>query len=106
MAAVLAKGRTVIYNAACEPEVSDLAYFLNKAGARISGIGTETLIIDGVDELGAVEYTIMPDRIEAGTYLVAAMMTAGSVCLRKVNPGHLSVVLDTLRDAGAEIETG
>jgi UDP-N-acetylglucosamine 1-carboxyvinyltransferase len=106
MAAVLAKGRTVIHNAACEPEVSDLACFLNKAGACISGVGTETLVIDGVSELGAVEYSIMPDRIEAGTYLVAAMMTAGSIRLSKVNPAHLKIVLETLSDAGAVIDTG
>jgi UDP-N-acetylglucosamine 1-carboxyvinyltransferase len=106
MAAVLAKGRTIIHNAACEPEVADLANFLNSAGARISGIGSEKLVIDGVEKLHQVEYSIMPDRIEAGTYLVAAAMTAGHIRLNKIYPELLTVVTDTLEKAGAQIDTG
>src|SRR5262249_45825264 len=74
MAAALAKGRTVIRNAAREPEVTDLAKFLNSLGAKIQGVGTDTLVIEGVDELGGGSYRVMPDRIESGTYLVAAAM--------------------------------
>ncbi len=106
MAAVLAEGRSVIHNAACEPEVTDLANFLNAAGARISGVGTDTLVIDGVDRLRRVDYTIMPDRIEAGTYLVAAAMTSGKIRLNKVTPKLLTIVLETLVKAGADIECG
>lgn len=106
MAAVLAEGRTVIHNAACEPEVSDLAHFLNAAGANITGVGTDTLVIDGVESLHSVDYTIMPDRIEAGTYLVAAAITSGRIRLNKVNPKLLTVVLKTLEKAGAQVECG
>lgn len=105
MASVLADGITTIYNAACEPEVSDLANFLVKAGAKIKGIGTETLVIEGVEHLHAVEYSIMPDRIEAGTYLVAAAMTRGNILLKNVWPQTMGVILDTLRLTGAVIET-
>jgi UDP-N-acetylglucosamine 1-carboxyvinyltransferase len=104
MAAVLAKGRTVIKNAACEPEVADLAFFLNTLGAKISGIGSDTLIIDGVEELHGGEYKVVADRIEAGTYLVAALVTGGSVSLLDVQPGLLEAVLLKLREAGAQVE--
>lgn len=106
MAAVLAEGRTVLTNAACEPEVVDLANFLNRMGAKISGAGTATLVIDGVEHLHGGAYSILPDRIEAGTYLVAAAMTGGDVCVREVVPDTLTYVLDKLREAGAQIETG
>lgn len=108
MAATLAEGVTVIENAACEPEVSDLANFLNSMGAKISGIGTDTLEIEGVESLSAEGrlYNIQPDRIEAGTYLVAAAITRGKIKLRDVDPLTLDIVLNKLRDAGADIQTG
>lgn len=103
MAAVLAEGTTVIHSAACEPEVSDLARFLNLAGAKISGIGTSRLEIIGVRRLHAVSYSVMPDRIEAGTYLVAAAMTRGEVCLTHSRYGSMTAILDKLREAGADV---
>ena len=106
MAAVLAKGETVIENAAREPEVVDLARFLVRMGARIEGAGTDTIRVQGVDSLTGVEYPIMPDRIESGTYLVAAAVTRGSIRIRKTNPDTLDAVLQKLRGAGAAIETG
>jgi len=106
MAAVLAQGRTTIYNAALEPEVSDLATFLNSMGAQIKGIGSETLVIDGVERLGGGEYKIMPDRIEAGTYLVAGAITRGCVQVNKVMPSHLYSVMDLLEQAGGVITSG
>ncbi|MDF1759541.1 MAG: UDP-N-acetylglucosamine 1-carboxyvinyltransferase [Coxiellaceae bacterium] len=106
MAAVLAEGQTIINNAAIEPEVVDLANFLNQLGAKISGIGTSTLVIDGVEKLHGDEYTVLPDRIEAGTYLVAAAMTRGSVLVKNVTPSIVESVLDKLKEAGAEIEIG
>lgn len=106
MAAVLADGRTTLKNSACEPEVEDLANFLNQMGARITGAGTPTIVIDGVPRLHGGQYAILPDRIEAGTYLVAAAMTGGDVTVRDVVPTTLSFVLDKLREAGAHIETG
>ncbi len=106
MAAVLAKGRTIINNAACEPEVVDLADFLNTIGAKIQGVGTSTLIIDGVETLEGGSHYVMPDRIESGTYLVAAAMTRGNIRLESVRPGTLTATLDKLREAGAKIEIG
>ena len=106
MAAVLAKGRTVIDNAACEPEVSDLAHFLNVMGAKITGIGCQRLVIDGVELLGDVKYNVLPDRIEAGTYLAAAAMTRGRIKIKKINAKLLGVVLDKLEEAGADIQQG
>lgn len=106
MAATLAVGRTVIKNAAREPEVIDVANFLNQMGAKISGAGTNTIIIDGVDELKGDRYRVLPDRIEAGTYLIAAAMTAGQVTVRDVVPETLKAVLDKLEEAGALIKTG
>lgn len=106
MAAVLAEGTTVIYNAACEPEVTDLANFLMTLGARIEGVGTPIITIHGVSKLHGGEYRILPDRIEAGTYLVAGAMTRGKITVKEVLPETLSVVLEKLRLAGAEISTG
>lgn len=106
MAAVLADGQTVINNAAQEPEVTDLANFLNTLGARISGVGTGQLVIDGVKALGGGEYEVMPDRIEAGTYLVAAAITRGKICIENAKPETLTATLDKLSEAGAKIEIG
>ena len=103
MAAVLAKGQTIIDNAACEPEVIDLALFLNKLGAKISGIGTDTLVIEGVDHLHGGEHHIISDRIEAGTYLVAALATGGEVSLMDVQPCWLTAILEKLEESGARI---
>lgn len=106
MAAVLAKGTTVINGAACEPEVVDLADFLNSMGAKISGAGTPRIEIEGVSELGGVEHRVIPDRIEAGTFLVAGAIAAkDSITLRRVDHRHLTSVLDVLRSCGCEIET-
>ncbi len=106
MAACLAQGTTVIENAAREPEVTDLAIFLNTLGARISGIGTDTLAIEGVERLHGGHYSVVPDRIEAGTYLVAAAITRGRVRVNGVVPGHLDSVLVKLRETGAHIAAG
>ncbi|MCC5856793.1 MAG: UDP-N-acetylglucosamine 1-carboxyvinyltransferase [Ectothiorhodospiraceae bacterium] len=106
MAATLAKGQTVIENAAREPEVVDLANCLNRMGARISGAGTDTITIDGVERLTGTRYDVLPDRIETGTYLVAAAMTRGSVLLRDTRADILDAVLQKLREAGAVVETG
>lgn len=106
MAAVLAEGQTVIMNAAREPEVEDLAHFLNTLGAKISGAGTSTLVIDGVDELSGGSYQVMPDRIETGTYLAAAAITRGKIKLKNTRPDLLEAVLTKLSEAGAYIETG
>ena len=106
MAATLADGETVIENAAREPEVADLANFLNAMGAKISGAGTDTIVIEGVDALNGTTYNVMPDRIETGTFLVAAAVTRGSVRTRDTDPKSLDAVLSKLRDAGAIIETG
>lgn len=106
MAATLAEGRTIIRNAACEPEVSDLANFLVALGAKIEGIGTDILVIEGVDHLGGGEYSIMPDRIESGTYLVAGVITRGHIRLEKSDPTTLTATLDKLLEAGADIQVG
>jgi UDP-N-acetylglucosamine 1-carboxyvinyltransferase len=103
MAATLAEGRTLIENAACEPEVQDLAHFLNAMGARISGIGTPRLVIDGVEELGGCEYEVLPDRIEAGTFMVASAITRGDLRLCNVRLDHLHAVVDKLRQIGVRI---
>lgn len=103
MSASLTEGETVIENAATEPEIADLAEFLNKAGAKISGIGTDTLSIHGVKSLHGCEYSIIPDRIEAGTFMVAAAATHGSICVDKIIPAHLKPVTAKLREMGAEI---
>lgn len=106
LAAVLARGTTVIENAAREPEVEDLARCLIRMGARIEGHGTERLEIEGVDELRGTEHHVLPDRIEAGTYLVAAMMTGGEIKVRDIQPRLLEAVLERLLDAGGEIDCG
>jgi UDP-N-acetylglucosamine 1-carboxyvinyltransferase len=106
MAACLADGTTVIENAAREPEVTDLACFLNALGARIAGAGTDRLVIEGVARLHGGSYAVVPDRIEAGTYLVAGAITQGRVRVNGVVPGHLDAILAKLRDAGALISAG
>jgi UDP-N-acetylglucosamine 1-carboxyvinyltransferase len=104
MAAVLARGRTVLVNAACEPEVTDLAELLVKMGARIAGIGTSVLTVYGVDALGGAEHRIIPDRIETGTLAVAAAITGGELEITDCAPQHLEAVTDKLRACGVEIE--
>jgi UDP-N-acetylglucosamine 1-carboxyvinyltransferase len=104
MAACLASGRTTIVNAACDPEVVDLANFLNQMGTKIRGAGTSTIDIDGVKKLQAVEYAPIPDRLEAGTFMMAASITGGYVELKNVNSEHLSMVSLKLKEMGAEIE--
>jgi len=104
MAAVLGDGRTIIENAACEPEVQDLANFLNKAGANISAIGEKNLIIDGVDELNGTEYEIIPDRIEAGTLMIAGAITGGRIVLENDASCYLASVIDKLREIGVDIK--
>jgi UDP-N-acetylglucosamine 1-carboxyvinyltransferase len=106
MAAALADGETVIENAAREPEVVDLALCLNRMGAKISGMGTDTVVIEGVKKLHGTEYTVMPDRIETGTYLVAGAITGGRVRLRDTDPTFLDAVLAKLEESGAKIEKG
>jgi UDP-N-acetylglucosamine 1-carboxyvinyltransferase len=103
MAAALAEGRTILKNAAREPEVVELAQVLKKMGAKIEGAGTEVMVIDGVSDLHPVEHAIMPDRIEAGTFMVAAAMTQGNVKLMNCNLGHMEAVTAKLREAGVEI---
>ncbi|HHQ4534290.1 UDP-N-acetylglucosamine 1-carboxyvinyltransferase [Aeromonas veronii] len=106
MAATLADGRTVIENAAREPEVVDLANFLNTLGAKIQGAGTDTLTIDGVERLHGGNYSVQPDRIETGTFLVGAAVTGGKITCRKTDPTLLEAVLVKLEEAGALIEKG
>ncbi|MGI8811373.1 MAG: UDP-N-acetylglucosamine 1-carboxyvinyltransferase [Pyrinomonadaceae bacterium] len=104
MAATLASGKTVIRNAACEPEIDDLAELLNKMGARIKGAGTTVIEIEGVEALGSAEHTIIPDRIETGTFLVAAAITGGELEVKGCDPRHITAVIAKLRDAGVEID--
>jgi UDP-N-acetylglucosamine 1-carboxyvinyltransferase len=106
MGATLAEGTTVIKNAAREPEVEDLAKFLNTLGAKISGAGTDTITIEGVDQLGGGSYRVLPDRIEAGTYLAAAVCTRGRVRVKDISPDILEAALLKLAEAGADITTG
>ncbi|MEW6424851.1 MAG: UDP-N-acetylglucosamine 1-carboxyvinyltransferase [Bacillota bacterium] len=106
MAAVLARGVTVIRNAAREPEVVDLQNFLNCLGAKITGAGTDLIRIEGVAELRPAEHQIIPDRIEAGTYLIAAAITGGEVTVANVIPEHLRALMAKLTETGAQIETG
>lgn len=103
MAASLASGTTIIENAAREPEVVDLANFLNQMGAKVSGAGSDIITIEGVDSLEGKKHAVIPDRIEAGTYLVAAAVTGGRVTLRDVNSIHIDLLLDKLSEAGAII---
>src|SRR5262249_45060594 len=104
MAATLAEGVTVIESAACEPELVDLASFLSAMGARISGAGSPTITITGVKSLHGAAHEVIPDRIEAATYAIAAVVTDGAVTLRGARAEHMRAVLDKLTDAGAKIE--
>ncbi|MCK5386634.1 MAG: UDP-N-acetylglucosamine 1-carboxyvinyltransferase [Gammaproteobacteria bacterium] len=106
MAAALADGTTILENAAREPEVVDLADCLNAMGAKVSGAGTDTITIEGVERMHGTTYDILPDRIETGTYLVAAAVTGGKVKLKDTDPSLLDAVIAKLEEAGAEIETG
>jgi UDP-N-acetylglucosamine 1-carboxyvinyltransferase len=106
MAAALADGQTVLENAAREPEVVDLANCLNALGAKVRGAGTDTIVIDGVERMHGGSYRVLPDRIEAGTYLVAGAITGGRVHLKQAAPGHLDAVLAKLQEAGATVTTG
>ena len=106
MAAALAKGETVIENAAREPEVTDLANFINAMGGNIRGAGTDTLTIEGVETLRGCDYSVLPDRIETGTYLVAAAITGGKVLVKDTDPSLLDAVLVKLEQAGAIVDTG
>lgn len=104
MATSLAEGTTILENAAEEPEIVDLANYLNKMGAKIRGAGTDTIRIEGVDKLHGADYTIIPDRIEAGTYMIAAAMTGGDVVVENVLPEHQKPLIAKLREAGAVVE--
>src|SRR5262245_31454998 len=106
MAAALAEGTTVLENAAREPEIPDLARLLTAMGARIHGAGTERIEIEGVPDLGGARHRILPDRVEAGTFLVAGAITGGDVTVRDVVPAHLSAVLAKLEATGARLEVG
>jgi UDP-N-acetylglucosamine 1-carboxyvinyltransferase len=103
MAATLAKGTTIITNAACEPEIADVADCLNKMGARITGAGTPRIQVEGVEKLHGARHTVLPDRIEAGTYAMAVAMTGGDVQLSGARPELLQSALDVLAQAGADI---
>jgi len=103
-AAVLAEGVTIIESAACEPEVTDLANFLNAMGAKIQGAGSPTLTITGVKELHGAEHEVIPDRIEAATFAIAAAMTNGEITIHGARPDHMNAVIDKLREAGVKVE--
>lgn len=106
MAAALAEGITTIENAAREPEVVDLANFINAMGGKISGAGSDTILIEGVEKLNGTRYRVLPDRIETGTYLVAAAITGGKIKVKDTAPELLDAVIDKLRETGAKIEVG
>lgn len=106
MAAALAKGKTILQNAAKEPEVIDLASMINQMGGHVTGMGTDTITIEGVGHLQGTTFSVMPDRIETGTYLVAAAITGGKVKLKDTDPSILEAVLIKLQEAGANIDTG
>ncbi|VAW52425.1 UDP-N-acetylglucosamine 1-carboxyvinyltransferase [hydrothermal vent metagenome] len=106
MAAALADGETIIENAAREPEVIDLANFINAMGGKISGAGTDTITIEGVEKLNGTRYRVLPDRIETGTYLVAAAITGGKIMVKDTDPKLLDAVIDKLRESGAKLEVG
>jgi len=106
MAAVLAKGETIIENAAEEPEIIDLSNFLNKMGANVRGAGTDTIRIEGVENLKGTRHEIIPDRIETGTYMVAAAITKGDVVIENIVPAHIKPVIAKLKETGAELEIG
>ena len=105
MAASLAEGLTILTNVAKEPEISDLADFLNSMGAKISGAGTDEIRIEGVEELNGTTFKIPADRIEAGTYLVAAAITNGKITIRKIDPSRMGSIIETLQKAGAEVDS-
>jgi UDP-N-acetylglucosamine 1-carboxyvinyltransferase len=105
MAATLAEGRTILENAAKEPEIVDLAEYLNKMGAKITGHGTSVITIEGVEKLKPAEHSIMPDRIEAGTLLIAGAITKGEVTVKKCVPAHLEALILKMRESGFKIET-
>ena len=104
MAAVLTPGITRVDSAACEPEIVDLCHMLAAMGAKIEGIGSHALIIEGVRELHGTDHSVIPDRIEAGTFLLAGAITGGDVTVREARPDHLAALLDKLREAGAALE--
>ena len=104
MAACLAKGRTILKNSSQEPEIVDLANILNKMGAKVKGAGTECITIEGVESLGGCDYTVMPDRIEAGTYLIAAAMTRSKITFSSIEPTHLKEVINKLEMCGCKFE--
>jgi UDP-N-acetylglucosamine 1-carboxyvinyltransferase len=106
MAAVLASGPTIMRNAAREPEIYDLQIFLNKMGAKIVGAGTDTISIQGVDKLVPAEHQVMPDRIQAGTFMIAGAMTQGDVTIENILPEYLFSVTDKLQEIGAQVTTG
>lgn len=106
MAAVLAKGTTYIENAAQEPEIIDLANFLNKMGAKIKGAGTDVIKIEGVEELRGTEHTVIPDRIETGTFMLAAAITRGQVLIKNIVPDHVRAITAKLRECGVDIQFG
>jgi UDP-N-acetylglucosamine 1-carboxyvinyltransferase len=108
MAASLAKGKTIIYNAAREPEIVDIQNFLNQMGAKVYGAGTSVIVVEGIDadHLGSTEYTVIPDRIEAGTYLLAAAVTRGSITLENVIPQHIQALLSKLVETNARLSIG
>lgn len=103
LAAVLARGTTVITNAAREPEISDLADFLNRCGAKIHGAGDSTVTIEGVKKLTSTEHTVIPDRIAASTYMIAGAVTNGKICLKDIIPSHIGPTIQPLREAGCDI---
>jgi UDP-N-acetylglucosamine 1-carboxyvinyltransferase len=104
MAATLAKGTTIMHNSACEPEIVDLAELLNSMGARVRGAGTPTITVEGVEALGGAEHTIIPDRIETGTFIVAAAITKGELEIKGCRPEHSGALIAKLREVGVEIE--
>ncbi|VAX08638.1 UDP-N-acetylglucosamine 1-carboxyvinyltransferase [hydrothermal vent metagenome] len=106
MAATLADGETIIENAAREPEVVDLANCLNQMGAKVSGAGTDSITIEGVERLNGTSYNVLPDRIETGTFLVAAAISGGKIRVRDTRPHLVEVIIHKLREAGAQIEVG
>ncbi|MDD4352771.1 MAG: UDP-N-acetylglucosamine 1-carboxyvinyltransferase, partial [Candidatus Gracilibacteria bacterium] len=106
MAAVMAKGKTVIECAACEPEVADLGEFLIKMGAKIKGHGTPTIEIEGVHQLHGAEHKVIPDRIEAGTFILASLLTKGDILIKNILPLHLGALIDKLSEAGVHLHRG
>ena len=104
MAAVLAKGITTIRDAACEPEIVDLANFLNKMGAQVSGGGTATVTIHGVEELHGTNYAVIPDRIEAGTFMIAGAVTNGDIFINNAIPTHMEALAEKLCQIGVQLD--